>query len=161
MRSHGLHPLNPVCRKQSKKGLLEENIILTKPLKYYALAARKSEFLDFSALFRLIFVKFSSKICPKIQKKNKNQIPKVCQILLSFQICAETLPKKCWKSAKCKLSSEKMTNAKVSSIFLAKYLPNICRKLNKILPKKCRKVEKSEFGFTCSQCISTTVIVNI
>ena len=26
--------------------------------------------------------------------------------------------------------------------------------MNKILPKKCRKVEKAEFGFICSQCIS-------
>ena len=57
------------------------------------------------------------------------------------------------KVCQVQIICQKMTNTKVSSIFSAKYLPNNCRKLTKILPKKCRKVEKSEFGFTCSQCI--------
>ena len=42
--------------------------------------------------------------------------------------------KKCWQSAKCKLSADNLPQ----------------------LFQKCLKVEKSEFGFTCSQCLLCT-----
>ena len=38
-------------------------------------------------------------------------------------------------------------------VFLLKFETNFGGKLDENQPKKCRKVEKSEFGFTCSQCI--------
>ena len=38
-------------------------------------------------------------------------------------------------------------------IFLLNFETKFVGKLDENQPKKCRKVEKSEFGFTCSQCI--------
>ena len=73
--------------------------------------------------FWLIFIKFSSKICPKIQKKNRNQVPKVWQILLSFQIFAKTSTKNAESLTSAKLSAKKNDKSQSFKNFFGKISP--------------------------------------
>ena len=49
----------------------------------------------------------------------------VGQLLLSLKICAKTLTKKCWKSAKWKLCADKLTNIELP--FNSIFYQNICQ----------------------------------
>ena len=69
--------------------------------------------IPISPLFGTFLAHFCQVFLQNIQnseEKQKQKLSKVCQILLSFQICAKTLARKCWKSAKCKISAQKWQN---------------------------------------------------
>ena len=110
-------------------------------------------FSTFSADFCQVFLQNLSQNSEEKQKPNSKSLPntsffpnmcrnfakkmlKVCQVQIIF-----------WKNDKCQRFQYFF--GKIS----AKYLQKTEQNSSKKVPKKCRKVEKSEFGFTCSQCI--------
>ena len=122
---------------------------------YNPLATRKPEFrfLDFSALFWKNFGQFSAVIWQIFCPKNNWKLWYLSffrQIICTWQTFSIF-----WQSFGTYLERKKYLADfwNLVFVFLLNFETNFGEKLDKNQPKKCRKGEKSEFGFTCSQCM--------
>ena len=127
----------------------------------YALATRISEFrfFNFSALFWKVF----RRILGNIMQLFGRYFEEFEDIFWKFGFChflgryfaLGRLSAFSWQIFGTYLERKKKLADFRNLVFvsLLKFETNFGGKLDENQPKKCRKVEKSEFGFMCSQCI--------